>query len=67
MNSALARFLGGSPLAVAVRLIVVSFVVGFLLNAFGIDPQPSSRKSSGQRATSSNMASRTCASSAASS
>lgn len=38
MNSALARFLGGSPLAVAVRLIVVSFVVGFLLDAFGIDP-----------------------------
>ncbi len=37
-NPVVARFLGGSPLAVAVRLIVVSFVVGFLLEAFGLDP-----------------------------
>ncbi len=37
-NPAVGRFLGGSPLAVAVRLIVVSFVVGFLLDAFGLDP-----------------------------
>ncbi len=37
-NPAVGRFLGGSPLAVAVRLIVVSFVVGFLLEAFGLDP-----------------------------
>ncbi len=37
-NPAVGRFLGGSLLAVAVRLIVVSFVVGFLLDAFGLDP-----------------------------
>ncbi len=37
-NPAVGRFLGGSPLAVVVRLIVVSFVVGFLLDAFGLDP-----------------------------
>jgi hypothetical protein len=37
-NPVVGRFLGGSPLAVAVRLIVVSFVVGFLLDAFGLDP-----------------------------
>ncbi len=39
-NPAVGRFLGGSPLAVAVRLIVVSFVVGFLLDAFGLDRAP---------------------------
>ena len=37
-NSFVARFVGGSPTAVVVRLIVVSFVVGFLLDAFGFDP-----------------------------
>jgi len=37
-NNVLARFVGGSPMAVALRLIVVSFVVGFLLDAFGLDP-----------------------------
>ncbi len=37
-NPVVGRFLGGSPLAVAVRLIVVSFAVGFLLDAFGLDP-----------------------------
>jgi hypothetical protein len=37
-NSTVARLIGGSPLAVLVRLIVVSFVVGFLLDAFGLDP-----------------------------
>jgi hypothetical protein len=37
-NPVVGRFLGGSPLAVAARLIVVSFVVGFLLDAFGLDP-----------------------------
>ncbi len=37
-NSTVARFAGGSPLAVLVRLVVVSFVVGFLLDAFGLDP-----------------------------
>ena len=38
MNTTIARFVGGSPLSVAMRLIVVSFVVGFLLDAFGLDP-----------------------------
>lgn len=37
-NNLVARFVGGSPLTVALRLIVVSFVVGFLLDAFGFDP-----------------------------
>jgi len=36
-NNVVARFVGGSPMAVALRLIVVSFVVGFLLDAFGLD------------------------------
>ena len=37
-NSTVVRFVGGSPLAVLLRLVVVSFVVGFLLDAFGFDP-----------------------------
>ena len=37
-NNAVARFVGGSPMAVVLRLIVVSFVVGFLLESFGLDP-----------------------------
>jgi hypothetical protein len=37
-NNVVARFVGGSPTAVALRLVVVSFVVGFLLDAFGLDP-----------------------------
>ncbi len=37
-NNLVARFVGGSPMMVALRLIVVSFVVGFLLDAFGLDP-----------------------------
>ena len=32
-------FLGGSPATVAVRLLVVSFVVGLLLAMFGFDPE----------------------------
>jgi len=32
-------FLGGSPPAVAMRLLVVSFVVGLLLAMFGFDPE----------------------------
>ncbi|HLH48703.1 MAG TPA: DUF6460 domain-containing protein [Roseiarcus sp.] len=32
------HFLGGSPAAVAIRLIVVSFVVGVLLVMFGVEP-----------------------------
>ena len=37
-NAMVSRFLGGSLTAVVIRLIVVSFVVGFLLDAFGLDP-----------------------------
>ncbi len=37
-NGVLARFVGGSPMAVVLRLVVVSFVVGFLLETFGFDP-----------------------------
>lgn len=32
-------FLGGSPGRVAVRLIIVSLLVGFLMSIFGISPQ----------------------------
>ena len=38
MNNAVGRFLGGSPAMVALRLIVVSFVVGIVLETFGFDP-----------------------------
>jgi hypothetical protein len=38
MIHAVSRFLGGSPAMVAVRLIVVSFVVGIVLETFGLDP-----------------------------
>ena len=37
MSNAVGRFLGGSPAMVAVRLIVVSFVVGIVLVTFGFD------------------------------
>ncbi len=37
-NNVVARFVGGSPLSVLLRLIVVSFVVGLLLESFGLDP-----------------------------
>ncbi len=37
-NNAVGRFVGGSPAMVAVRLIVVSFVVGIVLETFGFDP-----------------------------
>jgi hypothetical protein len=33
-----ARIFGGSPLAVLVRLILVSILVGVILSAFGLDP-----------------------------
>jgi hypothetical protein len=38
MNNAVGRFLGGSPAMVALRLIVVSFVVGIVLETFGFEP-----------------------------
>jgi hypothetical protein len=38
MTNPVGRFLGGSPAMVVVRLIVVSFVVGMVLETFGFDP-----------------------------
>jgi len=32
------RFLGGSPLAVFLRLVVICIIVGIALRAFGINP-----------------------------
>ncbi len=32
------RFLGGSPLAVAGRLVLLSILVGFVMVTFGLDP-----------------------------
>jgi hypothetical protein len=37
-NDGLYRFLGGSPLAVAFRLILLSVLVGVVLAAIGFDP-----------------------------
>ena len=37
-NDAMYRFLGGSPLAVAFRLILLSILVGVVLHAIGLDP-----------------------------
>ena len=37
-NNVVARSVGGSPVTVLLRLIVVSFVVGFLLETLGLDP-----------------------------
>jgi hypothetical protein len=37
-NDGLQRFLGGSPLAVAFRLILLSILVGVVLAAVGFDP-----------------------------
>lgn len=38
MSSAGSRFLGGPPAWVAVRLILLSIVVGVILSALGLDP-----------------------------
>jgi hypothetical protein len=38
-NDVLSRVLGGSPLGVLVRLVLLSIVVGFILQAAGINPQ----------------------------
>jgi Family of unknown function (DUF6460) len=37
-NDALRRFLGGSPVAVAFRLILLSILVGVVLATIGFDP-----------------------------
>jgi len=39
MSNGANRFLGGSPLAVAVRLILLSVLVGVVLSAIGFDPR----------------------------
>lgn len=38
MAGPVTRFLGDSPLRVAIKLIVVSFLVGFVMNMFGWTP-----------------------------
>ena len=37
-NDSLTRFLGGSPLAVVFRLILLSILIGVILSALGFDP-----------------------------
>ena len=37
-NDTVNRFLGGSPLAVLGRLILLSILIGFVLHAFGFNP-----------------------------
>lgn len=36
--SALTRFLGDTPLRVLVKLVIVSFIVGLIMHAFGWSP-----------------------------
>jgi hypothetical protein len=38
-NDTLNRFLGGQPLAVAGRLVLLSILVGVILAALGLDPR----------------------------
>jgi len=38
-NDTLTRFLGGQPLAVAGRLVLLSILVGVILAALGLDPR----------------------------
>ena len=38
MTNTVGRFVGGSLAMVAVRLVVVSFVVGIVLETFGVEP-----------------------------
>ena len=37
-NDSMSKYLGGSPLAVLARLILVSVLVGVILTALGLDP-----------------------------
>jgi len=37
-NDSVSRFLGGSPLAVLGRLILLSVLIGVVLSALGLDP-----------------------------
>jgi hypothetical protein len=38
MANGINRFLGGSPLAVAVKLVLLSILIGVVLSAMGLDP-----------------------------
>lgn len=38
-NDGLRRFLGGSPLAVFIKLVLLSILVGFVLTVLGLDPR----------------------------
>ncbi|MBS4081985.1 MAG: hypothetical protein KGZ73_00410 [Rhizobiales bacterium] len=38
-NEGLRRFLGGSPLAVIIKLALLSILVGFVLTVIGLDPR----------------------------
>jgi hypothetical protein len=38
-NDAVTRFFGGSPLSVAIRIILLSILVGVILSAIGLDPR----------------------------
>ena len=38
-NDVISRFLGGPPLAVVARLVLLSIVVGVILSAVGLDPR----------------------------
>jgi hypothetical protein len=37
-NNAVTRFLGGSPVMVLVRLVLLSILVGVILSVLGLDP-----------------------------
>jgi hypothetical protein len=37
-NDSIARFLGGSPLSVLFRLVLLSILIGVILSALGFDP-----------------------------
>jgi polyferredoxin len=37
-NGTMSRFFGGPPLAVMLRLVLLSILVGFILVALGLDP-----------------------------
>ena len=37
-SSPLARFLGGEPLSVIIKLVLLSVLVGFVLRVMGLDP-----------------------------
>ena len=38
MSNSVSRFLGGPPLAVALRLLLLCILVGIILSALGFDP-----------------------------